>query len=854
MSSPFGIDKEELKRLLPIREVLRQLREQGNDVPILDAEGRGLCPFHDDTNPSFRLWNGNDPYDLWWCDVCKRGTDIFHLIQGVRSVTFPEALDIAQKMYDSRPANFEQLYAQAPKAKKVEFDQAAVWQQVAAAQALAREDPTHLAIVGGFVPLPTTPQEIENARRLGEHLISWGWGKDDDGSLMIPHYDANGSLTGVKLRRAGGAKTSIPGSSYTSLYGAWRGRRFTRVIIAEGETDALFLDYAAAVAGIGIDVYALPSGAGQKPTAEHGSFLGLPDELFLCFDADEPGIRATENWITEMNIQGFARVIRVCRLPFGMDVREAQPEIEDLLRHAQAPLELPDDLQVAPVGYMRSDGQGGWRQATNWTATPIKSLVGGPDPGFEIIFEARRVREEKVVKFSDLASVQALNRWANRLGMQFLGSDADRKRIAEWIEAKGSVVPEVFSTAQVGTHKPPERYSFAGGTLVLPDDYFGKVPYSYVASERYKEIEPGDIFLPTREAFDWRWLEHFLELSDTSVTHPLLAWLVASTRRHEVRNFPILFVGGSSGVGKSTLAGLALRLMGSNITTDLGSVTPFVLLKTLASSTNIPVFVDEWTRLSRPDTREAFQSNIPTLYSGGRAERGQADLTTTSYPLTSPVIVAGEDTFKLTREKDRTVVIHPSRTWQNPSALHAIEYEPLESFGMYVQRYVLSGLPLPEIGRNEATRPLYNRAILEAGWKMILRLIEITGAYSDVHLPFEPDFSCFEREATDDENTYAAVVTAGLPLKDSSGNPVAWIDADGHGTWIRPEALITAVERNTEIKAPGSKVALLNYFREEYGEKAVQYDRNVRPPGSGKKFGAALIIGFLPMEPDSPFA
>jgi hypothetical protein len=54
------------------------------------------------------------------------------------------------------------------------------------------------------------------------------------------------------------------------------------------------------------------------------------------------------------------------------------------------------------------------------------------------------------------------------------------------------------------------------------------------------------------EPFEWAWLRSFIELSEPAVTHPILSWLVAAPRRATVRDFPLLYIGGSSGVGKST--------------------------------------------------------------------------------------------------------------------------------------------------------------------------------------------------------------------------------------------------------------------------------------------------------------
>lgn len=860
MTSFFAMDKEDLRARLSVREVAAQLRARGARAPAIQADGTALCPFHDDHEESFYLYKGSKGFEEWWCQPCGFGGDLFDLVMRSLSVPFPEARDVCEEMYQALPPGYVPPVEQ--RRFEVNMD---YWVNVldqAKVRSRRTENAGLIALNSRLVD-QSEPDALRKALAYDDHLREWGWRLDADGSVLSPHADAYQQVTGCKVRTLDGRKRSLPGSKYPHLYGAWRGRRFERVLLVEGESDAVYASFLAAQEGELIDVFALPSGAQQPPTAEHMSFLGNPRELYLAFDPDPAGVQATQMWIDALLQNGISS-IRVCRLPYNRDLREARPVLRDLLAHAKAPRVLPNprlqEVQGINPGYAKADADGNMTQVTDWIVRPYTILTEPDNPGFQVVVESRHHRSRRVLRLSDLANNGALNRWANRNGaLQFLGSDADRKMIAEHVEVRGSIVPEVFSTTQVGAHEPPPAYAYAGPSVVYadPDTYLGKMPFTYVPTERFKEVRPDELLLPVPEGtppFLWNYLTDFLALSSPEVTHPLLAWLVASVRRREVSNFPLLFIGGSSGVGKSTLAVHALRLLGSAITTDLGSVTPFVLVKTLASTTNIPIFVDEWTRLSRQDTREAFQSNITALYSGGLAERGQADLTTTSYPMTAPVIVAGEDTFKLTREKDRTVVIYPSKPAQNHLALHRIEGAPLQRFGDLLHRYVFGDVlrgPLPPFGAPADSRPEYNEGILLSGWATLRDLLSYHAQFDATvpAIPDVPDLSALHR-ADDEEDTYRAAVHAGLAYKDTSGNPVAWIDPSGIGTWIRAEALVMAVERNTDIKPPGSKTALLNYFREEYGEAAVRYDKNARPPGYSKRLGATLICGFLPQDPD----
>ena len=849
----FGPDKDSLRAALPIRVVARYLTDQGAHGPHILADGTALCPFHPDTNESFYLWDGDDGIERWWCQVCGFGGDIFDLIRRTYGYNFPQAIEFAQKIHATLPPGYSPPAVE-PKTRAPQVDD---WiNRVNVARGRAAEKDGLLAVRLGFVPNDADAMPLAHEWDLMLRT-TFGWGLDpDSGAILMPHWNAAGDLTGCKVR-TGEHKESLPGSKYTALYGSWLGRRYRDCLLTEGESDNVYAAFNAAKEGIPLDVFALPSGAMRPPSQEQLDFLGTGGTIYLAFDPDRAGVAATRRWIDALVAYGHSD-IRVCALPHTRDLRSARPTIRHLLDHAKKPLAYPDRIQQAPGGYIcdtgKQDDNGNaiWRTVTSWYVEPLARLIGGEDPGYDAILHTRATSKQVILRLSDLASTQTLNKWANKLEGIFTGSDADRKKIAEYIEAEGAIVPEVFQTEQVGVHLPPPEYHFAGPSVVYPEGYIGDLPWRYAPTGKSASNVTKRVLLPLEadtEPFEWEWIEHFLALSDTDITHPLLAWLVASARRHEVMNFPLLFIGGSSGVGKSTLAQLALRLMGSDISIDLGSVTPFILLRTLAATTTIPVFVDEWTRMSRPDTREAFQGAIPNLYFGGMAERGQADLTSVSYHITAPVIVAGEDTFELDRERDRTVSIHPRRNAQNRAALQAIQAKPLEGFAAALHDYLLTavvGEDIPRLdyldaeGETALTRPEYNERLLHAGWQTLRAMCShalVNGDESAPDLPIYPDLSCFTREVTEDEreNVYESALKAGMSMKDASGNPVAWNDE--RGTFVRSKHLVTLVTKGTDIKMPGGSRAMLAYFRERYPIEHI----HLTSPTTNQPLYAALI-------------
>ena len=63
----------------------------------------GLCPFHDDTNPSLSV---NPTTNLWQCFGCGKGGDVIRFVEMFDKVEFPEA--IQQLSVNSYPLSGEE--------------------------------------------------------------------------------------------------------------------------------------------------------------------------------------------------------------------------------------------------------------------------------------------------------------------------------------------------------------------------------------------------------------------------------------------------------------------------------------------------------------------------------------------------------------------------------------------------------------------------------------------------------------------------------------------------------------------------------------------------------------------------
>lgn len=71
-----------IKEAVPMREAVVQYGFEP------DRAGRIRCPFHDDQNPSLRLYDGNGG---WWCFVCNEGGSVIDFTAKLFGLSFLQA-------------------------------------------------------------------------------------------------------------------------------------------------------------------------------------------------------------------------------------------------------------------------------------------------------------------------------------------------------------------------------------------------------------------------------------------------------------------------------------------------------------------------------------------------------------------------------------------------------------------------------------------------------------------------------------------------------------------------------------------------------------------------------------------
>lgn len=293
----------------------------------LGWDDHARCPFHEDNDPSFYIWYGSKGEQLWWCQPCGFGGDQIDLVRRIKNLGFSEAVVELDRIADELPAT-------APRTRPPRDpagDAAALATVVTGATARAAEpelDGYISAYAVGFVGEKDADQRFT----WDAFLRTLGWGVDDLGRVIMPHWDADGQLVGAKIRRVDGSRAAVPGSTFRRLYPAWWPRANDAVVLTEGETDFAW----AARQATDVDIRSIPRGAPgiSDPLSEDdavniGELLTWPT-VWLAFDNDDAGRVAVGRWWNALHLAGH-QDMRVAYPRDGADLRSDGRTLQEIL-------------------------------------------------------------------------------------------------------------------------------------------------------------------------------------------------------------------------------------------------------------------------------------------------------------------------------------------------------------------------------------------------------------------------------------------------------------------------------------------------------------------------------------------
>ena len=331
------------------------LRERADVVDVISGYSKmkksgghtfkGLCPFHSEKTPSFTV---DAARGLFYCFGCNEGGNIYHFIQKVENLSFPEAVEwLARRVgYDIRYEEMRpgEQKAAGLRARLVAANEAAAqfFHEALMASPEAEEARRYLGRRGfkrevaarwqlGFAP---------GRDALSGHLLARGFTQEEliqagltrlserDGRpydvfrtrITFPTWNLQGDVVGFGARALGDAQPKYLNTSETRvfqksrvMYGLDRAKSSIArgiAIVVEGYTDVIALHEAGVTEAVATNGVAL----GES----HFELLKkFTHRAVLMFDADEAGKGATERGFELQNKLGLE--VLVAPLPPGRD-------------------------------------------------------------------------------------------------------------------------------------------------------------------------------------------------------------------------------------------------------------------------------------------------------------------------------------------------------------------------------------------------------------------------------------------------------------------------------------------------------------------------------------------------------
>jgi len=344
------IPEHEIERLKAEVSVERLAQAQGVKLERHGTDLRGLCPFHEDHNPSLVITPGRN---LWNClGACGRGGSVIDWVMKSKGVSFRHAIELLRVNHPCltapgpivRSARNSAVKIKAPFAANVDdqkllqevtdYYHQTLKQAPEALRYLQSRGLEHPEMISHFrmgfsnrtlgyrLPEGSCKDGAEIRGRLQGLGIIRGSGHEHfTGSVVIPVIDLNGNVTEIYgrkitegLRQGTPLHTYLPGPHK----GVWNEQALTvskDIILCESLIDALTFwcaDYRNVTASYGVNGFTEDH---RQAFRKHGI-----RKVLIAYDRDEAGEKAAHELADELIAMG----IDCCRVlfPKGMDANE----------------------------------------------------------------------------------------------------------------------------------------------------------------------------------------------------------------------------------------------------------------------------------------------------------------------------------------------------------------------------------------------------------------------------------------------------------------------------------------------------------------------------------------------------
>jgi hypothetical protein len=341
----------------------------------------------------------------------------------------------------------------------------------------------------------------------------------------------------------------------------------------------------------------------------------------------------------------------------------------------------------------------------------------------------------------DWASKSALIKKLPHPDFAYIGGDTDVQRLFKVVAQVK--VPQKTGVKVIGLHKVDDKWHYVSkegslgpngeeNELLLETDYY--LPTKIIPCPAPNVAEIDQI------------MDSLFEFNMREATVPLVGWFVASFFKERIfeftRQFPLLFIFGAAGAGKTQTILNLKRLFSLEIDNikSIADVTGFTLIKAANSNNTIPLMLDEYKSTTFSQFQVKMVSKlIRAAYNNEVGERGTASQEIRTYFYRAPIILAGEQTVTEPAARDRIIEVHIYKTTSAPHLpkFKALQEAPLEKLGKLLLTHALS-ISDDEIKElleycyeivpdYYTDRPRLNQSIMVMGIKLLAKVLEPFG-------------------------------------------------------------------------------------------------------------------------------
>ncbi len=327
-------ERDEIRRRVDLVSLV------GSEIP-LKRNGKtfkGLCPFHDDRNPSFTVSAETGRYKCW---SCGESGDVFTWVMKRRNVDFAEALTTLAKLAGvtlttrgGPPASQRQEWASAME-DSLAFFRSQLQRSTPALEYCANRNlPKDVLDLWEMGYAPDVGDALASHLKKGGHSLTeckslflvdqdarGGYFDKFRGRLMFPIRDERGELVAFGGRLLGTGNPKYINSGDTPLYRKSRvlyGMNLAKVALNKGRQAVLVEGYLDVIACHRAGVTQALASLGTSLAEDHAKLLARwTDEVVILYDSDAAGQKASARAVGIL--QPEALRVRVALMPEGDD-------------------------------------------------------------------------------------------------------------------------------------------------------------------------------------------------------------------------------------------------------------------------------------------------------------------------------------------------------------------------------------------------------------------------------------------------------------------------------------------------------------------------------------------------------